>query len=153
MSPSRKLKLLALGTSLLFGTLFGTVRNRVLYVALACLVVALGLATRRYTDLLPPVVVRYAGDTLWATLVFLALGCFAPRWSSLRIGAVALLVSYSVEVSQLYHAPWIDAIRRTQLGGLTLGFGFLWSDLACYTVGIGLGLVVDRGLQKALKKR
>jgi hypothetical protein len=129
-----------------------TTRNRRLYVVLASFVIALGLASRRYTELLPGAIVRYAGDTLWATLVFLALGCLAPRWSSLRVAAVALLVSYSVEISQLYHAPWIDAIRRTRLGGLTLGFGFLWSDLACYTVGVAMGFALDMGLQRVRRK-
>ena len=56
---------------------------------------------------------------------------------------IALAFSYLIEVSQLYHAPWIDAIRATTLGALVLGFGFLWSDIACYTVGIILGIVVD----------
>ena len=56
---------------------------------------------------------------------------------------VALSFSYLIEVSQLYHAPWIDSIRATTLGGLVLGFGFLWSDIACYTVGVTLGFWVD----------
>ena len=51
--------------------------------------------------------------------------------------------SVAVEVSQLYHAPWIDSIRHTTLGGLILGFDFLWSDLVCYAVGVGLGVLVD----------
>ena len=28
---------------------------------------------------------------------------------------------------------------------LVLGFGFLWSDLACYAVGVGLGVIVEVG--------
>ncbi len=51
--------------------------------------------------------------------------------------------SVAIELSQLYHAPWIDSIRQTTLGGLILGFGFLWSDLACYAVGVVLGVLVD----------
>ena len=43
----------------------------------------------------------------------------------------------------MYHAPWIDSIRRTTLGGLVLGFGFVWSDLACYAVGVGLGILIE----------
>jgi len=52
-------------------------------------------------------------------------------------------LSVAVELSQLYHAPWIDPIRRTTLGGLVLGFGFLWSDLACYAAGGGLGVLIE----------
>ena len=49
--------------------------------------------------------------------------------------------------SVLYHTPWIDSIRQTTLGGLILGFGFLWSDLACYAVGVGFGVVMERVIQ------
>ncbi|MGC1718192.1 MAG: hypothetical protein WA746_04335 [Isosphaeraceae bacterium] len=31
----------------------------------------------------------------------------------------------------------------TTMGGLILGFGFLWSDLACYSLGVGLGVLVE----------
>ncbi|MCA9130161.1 MAG: DUF2809 domain-containing protein, partial [Planctomycetales bacterium] len=52
-------------------------------------------------------------------------------------------LAFLVEFSQLYHASWIDSIRRTTLGGLVLGFGFLWSDLVCYGIGITLGVVAE----------
>jgi hypothetical protein len=58
---------------------------------------------------------------------------------------LALSFSVLIEMSQIYHAPWIDSIRHTTLGGLVLGYGFLWGDLACYAVGIGLGLVIEYG--------
>ncbi|MDJ1631891.1 DUF2809 domain-containing protein [Bacillus velezensis] len=35
---------------------------------------------------------------------------------------------------QLYHAPWIDAIRSDTLGGLILGWQFVWSDIFAYTL-------------------
>ncbi len=52
--------------------------------------------------------------------------------------ALSLATAFVVELSQLYHAPWIDSIRQTTLGGLVLGFGFLWTDLLCYSVGIAI---------------
>ena len=48
------------------------------------------------------------------------------------------MVCYAIEGSQLCHAPWIDTIRHTRLGALVLGYGFLWSDIICYTVGAAL---------------
>ena len=60
----------------------------------------------------------------------------------------AIILSYSIEISQLYHAAWIDAIRNTTLGGLILGFGFLWSDLVCYTIGIIVGAIIDIMINK-----
>jgi hypothetical protein len=38
--------------------------------------------------------------------------------------------SVAIELSRLRHASWTNSIRRTNLGGLILGFGFHWSDLA-----------------------
>ena len=29
------------------------------------------------------------------------------------------------------------------MDGLILGFGFLWSDLACYSLGVGLGVLIE----------
>jgi hypothetical protein len=105
--------------------------------------VVLGLGSRRHADHLPGFVAAYAGDTLWAFLAYLAIGLVLPGVSTWRVALVAMSFSAIVEVSQLYHAPWIDSIRRTTLGGLALGYGFLWSDLACYAVGVGLGVVIE----------
>jgi hypothetical protein len=73
----------------------------------------------------------------------LAHGLLAARWSSFRVALATLMVAYAIEGSQLYHAPWIDAIRDTRFGGLVLGYGFLWSDIICYTVGVALSLGLE----------
>lgn len=119
-------------------------RNRLTWIVLIVLVCALGIGSRRFGDALPDFVATYAGDTLWAVAVFLAIGLAMPRASTWVVAAVALLVSLAVKLSQLYHAPWIDSIRSTTVGGLLLGFGFIWSDLACYAVGVGLGVLMER---------
>jgi len=59
------------------------------------------------------------------------------------IAISALAFSIAIELSQLYHAPWIDSIRHTTLGALILGFGFVWSDLICYAVGVLLGVEIE----------
>jgi hypothetical protein len=43
---------------------------------------------------------------------------------------LALAFSFAVEFSQLYHAPWIDALRGYRLGTLVLGDTVGWGDLA-----------------------
>jgi hypothetical protein len=126
-----------------------TRRNRGLSLIAGGVVVALGLASRRYAPALPAFLAAYAGDTLWALMMFVLVGFIVPRWSRLRVGVIALAVSYAVEVSQMYHAPWIDNLRHTRLGGLVLGFGFLWSDLVCYTAGVTLGVVLEVAVSQA----
>ena len=118
-------------------------QRRLLYLACAVVVMGSGLASRRYGSYLPGFVAEYAGDTLWALMLFLGISVVAPGARAVQRGAIAIALAYAVECSQLYHASWIDAVRGTRLGGLVLGFGFLWSDFVCYTVGISIGFVLD----------
>lgn len=113
-------------------------RSRIIYLILLIGTVALGLASRRYS-FLPSFVHLYIGDALWGLMVFFIFGFLFPKQSTLRLALFALCFSYMIEFSQIYHAPWIDSIRHTRLGGLVLGFGFLWSDLVAYVAGISLG--------------
>ncbi len=118
-------------------------KRRLAYLVCTAAVTSLGLASRRFGSALPVFVAEYAGDTLWALMVFLGISMLAPHVHVSRRGGMALAFAYAIEISQLYHAPWIDAVRSTLLGGLVLGFGFLWTDLVCYGVGILFGGAVD----------
>lgn len=111
--------------------------------ALLVLTVALGLASRRFADVLPDFLAEYAGDALWAAMVFWIAALVFPRAATVHLAAAAFGVALVVELSQLYHAPWIDVIRGTRLGALVLGYGFLWSDLVCYAAGAGLAALID----------
>jgi hypothetical protein len=118
-------------------------RNPLIWLALIALVIPLGLGSRRYAYALPGFIATYAGDTLWALAAFLGFGVILPRASTLRVALLAMSFSVAIELSQLYHAPWIDSIRHTTLGGLILGFDFVWSDLVCYAAGVGIGAVIE----------
>jgi hypothetical protein len=107
-------------------------------------VALLGVGSRRFGGHLPGFVAAYAGDTLWGLAAFLGVGLLLPGWPTRRVAALAGLISVAVEVGQLCKAPWLESIRRTTVGGLILGFDFVWSDLACYAVGVGLGMLFER---------
>jgi len=119
-------------------------RNRFYYLLFVVITIFSGLASRHYAGILPQWVESYLGDALWALMVFLMAGFLFQRKSTQWIALAALTFSYCIEISQLYHAPWIDAVRANRLGGLVIGFGFLWSDLVCYTVGVGFGVVMEK---------
>jgi len=119
-------------------------RNRYIYSLLLMVTVAAGLASRHFLGILPQWVQLYMGDTLWALMVFLLIGFVFKRKSTLWVAVAALAFSYGIEISQLYHAPWIDALRANTLGGLVLGFGFLWSDMVCYTTGVAFGYIMEK---------
>ena len=118
-------------------------RNRILYLILTIITIILGLLSRKVQGL-PQIISSYSGDALWALMVFFLFSFLFNKISTIFILVISIIFSYGIEISQLYHAPWIDSIRATTLGGLILGFGFLWSDLICYTVGIVIGAIIDK---------
>jgi len=118
-------------------------RSRLLYAALGALVVGLGLLWRSRLLPLSAFSTKYGGDALWALLVFLGLGFLLRRASTLRIALGSLGFASLVEFSQLYHAPWIDVIRSTQIGRLIFGSTFNWPDLPAYAFGIALGALAE----------
>lgn len=118
-------------------------RNGFTYFALVIIVMILGLGTRNISTQLPNWINLYVGDALWALMVFFLFGLIFRTRGTRWIVALAFLFSFGIEISQLYHSQWIDTLRQTRLGGLVLGFGFLWSDLVSYSVGIGMGIVVE----------
>lgn len=113
-------------------------RSRPVYAVLVLVVIMLGLASRaRFAQ---PVVGKGVGDALWALMVFLGVGWLWPKLPTGRAAVCALLLAWLIEFSQLYQAPWIDAVRHTTIGALVLGRGFLWTDLVCYAVGVAAGV-------------
>lgn len=118
-------------------------RNRAVYAALVGVTIAVGLASRRFGHALPPFVAAYLPDALYALMVFWLAGLLWARGSTARVAVAALLFCYAIETSQLYQADWINAVRHTALGGLVLGFGFLWSDIFCYSVGVASGAACE----------
>ena len=127
-------------------------RSRLVTGVLLFATMAAGLASRRYPAWQPAFVARYAGDTLWAAMVFWSLALVRPRRPACVLGAAALGIAFADEFSQLYRAPWIDALRASRLGALALGQGFLWSDPWCYAAGVALAAAVDLGIRRAVRR-
>lgn len=99
-----------------------------------------GLASRSgHAANWPEFIRAYAGDTLWALMVFLALGFIFPRASTIRLATAAMLIAIGVECSQLIDQPAINNFRNTWLGSIIIGHDFMWSDWLCYATGIAAG--------------
>jgi hypothetical protein len=119
-------------------------RNRWFYALLVLLVMGAGLIWRSHLLPLSPFMSKYGGDALWALLVFFGFGFVFNRISTLRLSAISLGFAWAIEFSQLYRAPWLDAIRATRLGHLVLGSTFNWPDLPAYAFGIALGALLEQ---------
>lgn len=118
-------------------------RSRMLYTLLAVITIAMGLVSRSSLISLPAFLSSYAGDTLWALMVFWMFCVLLNRQATWKIALYAITFSFSIEFSQFYHEPWIDEIRHTKLGGLALGYAFKLSDLTCYFAGVCMGIFID----------
>jgi hypothetical protein len=115
------------------------IKPRFAYFILALLTIVLGIASRKIVGI--PLLM---GDILYAVLVY-----FGFRWLLVKSKApwqigLPLLFCFAIEIQQLSTAAALVSIRETTLGHYVLGQGFLWSDLLCYTMGIGLGYVIDQ---------
>jgi hypothetical protein len=115
-------------------------RNRLVYALLGLVVIGLGLLSRSNWLPLSAFVAKYSGDALWALLVFLGLGFLFAARSTWFVALLAVVFSILIEFSQLYHAEWIDAIRKHALGALILGDTFAWADIVAYLAGIACGV-------------
>jgi hypothetical protein len=113
--------------------------SRLTYLSLIVITIILGLLSRHIAG-----IPLFIGDVLWATMIYFGFRfLFITR--SIKFSIIAsLLFCYAIEFSQLYQAPWINSIRHTVIGGLILGEVFLWGDMLSYTVGVGIGVLVDR---------
>ena len=111
-------------------------RLRASYVAAALATIAVGLLVHLRGGALGPAARDVIGDALWAAMIAWWVGALAPGARLVRRCSVAYAVCVVVEVSQLYHTPWLDALRATGLGHLVLGSGFDPRDLAAYGLGV-----------------
>lgn len=108
------------------------------YVLLILLTIATGLSSRKVAG-----IPAATGDALWAVMIYFMIRMLWLQRSIKFAGLLSLLICFTVEFSQLYQAPWINAIRATLPGRLVLGQGFLWSDLPAYTLGVAFGMLID----------
>jgi hypothetical protein len=134
------------------GYQFSMKRNRWIYTAVTILIMVLGLGSRAFSNVLPNTINTYLGDSLWAAMIFTGCGFLFQKMQTMLTGIISLSFCFIIEISQLYHAEWIDRIRDTSLGGLVLGYGFLWSDIEAYTIGIAFCAAIEL-LALGIKKR
>lgn len=116
-------------------------RPRTVQLVACAVTIALGLLSR-VADA-PAFVIATFGDALYAVLIYGLLGLVAPRATIARVAAVAWAICAAIEISQAWHPAWLDALRAHRPVALVLGRGFLWSDLACYAVGVGIAACVE----------
>ena len=112
---------------------------RYLLLAAGLLAVEIGIARFAHDRFVRP----YVGDFLATILLYCLLKSVWPAPAG-RVAAVALLVSYLIEVAQLAHLlSWLGW-QHSPVARLVLGSQFEWGDLLAYTLGAALVLMLER---------
>ena len=117
-------------------------RNLKIYFPVVLCLIALGLPSRISPEHFPRWYVLYAGDFLWAALVFF-LYCLIFNLKTKYAAAAAAITACLIEFSQLFHPVWLEQLRSIKVFSLALGFGFLWTDLIAYAFGIVAAASID----------
>lgn len=112
--------------------------KRLINVGIAVVIIAIGIIARMFSSIPGSV-----GDVLYAAVVFFILRSILMSSTRLVLAVVTLLLCYAVEFSNLIDISWLNDFRETTLGKLSLGSGFLWSDLWAYLVGIIVAWTID----------
>lgn len=126
-------------------------RNRIYYLIFVIITIVIGLFARHYASYLPDIINLGLGDALWALMMYWIIGFLFPQYSIKKVVIISLSICFAVEISQLYQADWINAIRDNRLGALVLGRGFLWSDFVAYLLGVGIGGAIEYFIQSRKK--
>ncbi|XZE19545.1 DUF2809 domain-containing protein [Pirellulaceae bacterium SH449] len=87
-------------------------RTRFVYLIAATAVCIAGLASRRFRGQLPAFVAEYAGELLWALMVFLLVSTLLVGRPILVRAAISLALAFLVEFSQLLRRGVLATLPR-----------------------------------------
>jgi hypothetical protein len=121
----------------------GLKSERAKLIVATLLVVPMGLTVKfcvpgafgRWCDL-------YGAAILYEIFWVLVLRLTVPRLAPLTCGVAVLVGTSGLEFLQLWHPPWLDALRHTFLGAAVLGQVFDPWDFVYYVIGSALGVVL-----------
>ena len=73
---------------------------------------------------------------------------FCGKKNALKIAVWVLVATCLLEVLQLWHAAFLEAIRAVYIGRTLIGTTFVWLDLPHYVLGAVIGFFLIKLLEK-----
>lgn len=116
------------------------------------IIIPLGLVSKFYKGPLDQWLNNYSGgifyEIFWILLVILIKPKIKPSIATLWVFMITALL----EVLQLWHPPFLEAIRATLIGRLLIGTTFDWWDFLHYILGCTITLLGLNALQNKLNQ-
>ncbi len=110
-------------------------RTRLFTLASIALIVPLGFASKFYRGPGELWANNSLGGVLYVVFWNLVVFFLAPRARPRAVAAGVFVATSALETLQLWHPPFLEAIRATFLGATLIGTTFVWSDFLYYAVG------------------
>jgi hypothetical protein len=110
------------------------------------IVTPLGFATKSYPGPGSAWMQHYAGGVLYVMFWILVVLAVRPGLSPRRVAIAVFLVTSALEVLQLWHPAWLEALRAPFLGKALLGTTFAWWDFPHYALGAVAAVLLVRRL-------
>ncbi|GAB4320511.1 MAG: hypothetical protein Kow00127_12800 [Bacteroidales bacterium] len=114
-------------------------RHRLLWLVL---VTPIGFATKFYTGPAQQFVNTGLGGVLYEIFWCLLAGLFFAKTRPWKISLIVFLITSLLEVMQLWHPPFLEAIRSTFIGRTLIGTTFTMTDFPMYVAGSFLGYLL-----------
>ena len=93
----------------------------------------------------------YIGDFLVVILIYCSVKSFLNT-SVYPTALAVLLFSYVVEISQYFHLVNYLGLQNSKLARTIIGTSFEWTDLATYTTGIVVVILIEKTSQRIYQK-
>jgi Protein of unknown function (DUF2809) len=90
----------------------------------------------------------YMGDFLVVILIYCLVKAFF-NFSIIETAIGVLLFSYAAEILQYFKVVELLGLQRFNFARIIIGTSFEWIDLVVYTAGIGLVLLIEKGVRKS----
>ncbi|MCF7805505.1 MAG: DUF2809 domain-containing protein [Candidatus Marinimicrobia bacterium] len=127
---------------------------RVLVILSILVITPLGFATKFYYGPGEVWIQIYAGGVLYEIFWMLGLALVFPRLNDFANAGVVFGVTGLLEFAQLWHPPFLEALRSNFIGATIIGVGFDPWDFLYYAIGCLLGFLILRGYKSiTLKSR
>jgi hypothetical protein len=89
----------------------------------------------------------YGGDFIWGIFLYCVVRSFVEGPVK-QIAMGVLVFCCAEEVLQRFHLADLLGFRKPSLMRTLIGTSFSWADILCYTLGIGVVLILETGLEK-----